>query len=84
MNKSEKNHAKHHCSHKTLNLDNSSKNTKFKKIFLISNHMLDGLFNDTTHISESGIIKKPYYHKWYPTHTNIGRPKLSEQNHLII
>ena len=35
--------------------------------------MLDGLFNDTTHISESGIIKKPYYHKWYPTHTNIGR-----------
>ena len=48
MNKSEPNIQ---CSHETLNLDNSSKKTKFKKIFLISNSTLDELFNDTTHIS---------------------------------
>ena len=39
------------CSHENLNLDNSSKKTKLKKIFLILNSTLDELFNDTTHIS---------------------------------
>ena len=48
VNKSEPNIP---CSHETLNLDNSSKKTKSKKNSLISNSMLDELFNDTTHIS---------------------------------
>ena len=39
------------CSHKNSMLDNSSKNTNFKKFFLILNSRLDELFNDTTHIS---------------------------------
>ena len=51
----EQNHAKSEqnitCSHNTLILDNSPKNTKLKKIFLILNSTLDDLFNDTTHIS---------------------------------
>ena len=66
------------CPHKTLNLDNSSEKTKFKKIFLIANSTLDELFNDTTHISLRWIYrsakivwtKKPIWvynsspHKW--------------------
>ena len=39
------------CSHKTLNLDNSSEKLKYKKIFLIPNSTLHALLNDTTHIS---------------------------------
>ena len=48
VNKSEPNIP---CSHETLGPDNSSKKTKFKKIFLFSNSTLDELFNETTHIS---------------------------------
>ena len=48
VNKSEPNIP---CSHEILNLNNSSKKTKFKKLFSISNSTLDELSNDTTHIS---------------------------------
>ena len=78
MLKSEQNHANIACWHKTLNLYNSSKITKFKKIFLILNSTLDELFNDTIHISLRWIYrpakidwtKKPIWvyssspHKW--------------------
>ena len=47
------------CSHKTLNLDNYSKITKFRKIFLISNSTLDELFNDTNNISLRWIYRSP-------------------------
>ena len=65
------------CSHKILNLDNTSKNAKCKKkIFLILNSTLDEISNDTTHISLRWLYrncvnkKKPiwvyssYPHKW--------------------
>ena len=56
------------CSHKTLNLDNSSEKRNFKQIFLIPNSTLHEFFNDTTHIF---FLKKnafeylvPHPHKW--------------------
>ena len=45
------------CSHKVLNFDNSPKNTKFKKIFVIPNSTLEELFNDATHISLPWIYR---------------------------
>ena len=48
---SEQNCANIQGSRKILNLDNSSKNTTFKKLFLISNSLLNQLLNDTTHNS---------------------------------
>ena len=49
VNKSEPNIQ---CSHETLNLNNSLKKTKFKKIFIFLSSTLDELFIDTTHSSQ--------------------------------
>ena len=59
--KSVQNHAIIACSHKNLNLDHSSKITRFKKIFLIPYSTLDGFSNDTTHFSLQEYIDRP---KW--------------------
>ena len=47
-----KNEANRPIIHKNLNIDNSLLETNFKKIFLLFSYStLDGLSNDTTHIS---------------------------------
>ena len=65
-----------HWARKTLNLDNSSKNTKFKKMYWIPNSTRDELFNDTNlyeeYIDRPKLTeqKKPIWvyssstHKW--------------------
>ena len=69
--KSEQNHANIACSHKNLNLDNSSKITKSRKIFLFLNSMLDEVFNDITHISLRWIYRSAKIDWTKKTHLSI-------------
>ena len=75
------------CSHESLNLDNSSKKTEFKKIFLISNSTLDELFNDTTHISLRWIYRSAKIHgtKKNPFEYIVPPPyKWGRNNYLVM